>query len=227
MNNLLVVFGLGLAGIDPVGMMNLITAMTEKASKKQIYLYGVLVLLGTTALGLTLSSLLGASFAQIGSHVEGAINSFSDTTWTWISFAIIAVLLFFAIKRLVKKDKEEKEEKASGGKGLLAGAAFMVFTAITDPTFVALMGLSGQVNNLALSILYSLLWTLISQAPLFLLIGAVLLGKHQIFIDKFNQLYSRYKAKIDTAITGLLFILALVFIVDLIYFWTTGIWLIG
>lgn len=226
MNNLLVVLGLGLAGIDPVGMMILITAMTAKASKKQIYTYGILVLLGTTALGLTLSSLLGAGFAQIGSHVEGAINSFSDTTWTWISFAIIAVLLLFAVKRLVKKDVEEKED-SKGGQGLLAGAVFMVFTAITDPTFIALMGLAGQVNNLALSILYSLLWTLVSQAPLFLLIGAVASGKHQIFIDKFSQMYSRYRAKIDTGITGLLFILAFVFLVDLLYFWMTGIWLLG
>lgn len=227
MNNLLLVLGLGLAGIDPVGMMLLIAAMTAGASKKQIYLYGLLVLAGTTILGLTLSAILGAGFAQITSHIEGAINSFSDRTWTWISFVIIAVLLYFASKRLLAKDKKEEGAGAKGGKGLIAGAGFMVFTAITDPTFIALMGLAGQVNNLALSILYSLLWTLISQASLFLLIGAVIFGKHEIFIDKFNRFYQRYKIRIDQTITGLLFLLALVFIADLVYFWLTGIWLIG
>lgn len=226
MNNLVVVLGLGLAGIDPVGMMILMAAMTGGASKRQMYTYAALVLFGTTVFGLTLSSILGAGFSRLSSELSGAVDSLSDTTWTWISVVIIAVLLYFAISRLFAKDEEAVEEKKSN-KGLLAGAGFMVFTAITDPTFIALMGLSAEVNNLALSVLYSLLWTLISQAPLFLLIGAVALGKHQAFIAKFNQLYSRYKAKIDKGITGLLFLLALVFIVDLVYFWLTGVWIIG
>ncbi|KXU04908.1 hypothetical protein SORDD24_01019 [Streptococcus oralis] len=225
MNNLLLVFGLGLAGIDPVGMMFLVAGIAAGATKKQIYTYAFLVLAGTTILGLTLSTILGAGFSQLGTYVEGAINNFSNTVWVWINLLLIFTLLFFALKRLYIK--EEKEKDLLGGKGLLAASGFMIFTAITDPTFIAVLGLSGQINIFLLSIVYSLLWTLISQAPLFLLVGAVYLGKHQLFIDKFNQIYLRYKNQIACMITGLLFLLAFVFTVDLICFWMTEVWLIG
>ena len=59
MNNLAFIVGLGLAGIDPIGMMLLVTMQTAGLSKTKAYLYGGLVLFCTAILGFVLSSLLG------------------------------------------------------------------------------------------------------------------------------------------------------------------------
>ena len=40
MNNLAFIVGLGLAGIDPIGMMLLVTMQTAGLSKTKAYLYG-------------------------------------------------------------------------------------------------------------------------------------------------------------------------------------------
>ncbi len=45
-------------------------------------------------------------------------------------------------------------------KGIYATAIFMIYTAIVEPTFLAVLALSGQVNNIPLSLLYKLIWVL-------------------------------------------------------------------
>ncbi|MCB4999363.1 hypothetical protein LGW34_06960 [Streptococcus mutans] len=45
-------------------------------------------------------------------------------------------------------------------KGIYATVIFMIYTAIVEPTFLAVLALSGQVNNIPLSLLYKLIWVL-------------------------------------------------------------------
>lgn len=223
MNNLAFVISLGLAGIDPVGMMLLVTMQTAGLSKKKAYLYGGLVLFGTAVLGFILSSLLGKGLSDLAS----SIDNFSNTVWVWINLALILILTVWGIKRLLAKEQTEKETGQKSSKDVYAAAAFMIFTALTDPTFLAVLALSGQVNNLFLSILYNLLWVFISQAPLFLFLLAIVFNKHHVFIDKFNTYYEKYKKPINYAVTGLIFLAALVFVADLAVYWLSGTWLLG
>lgn len=221
--NLITVIGLGFAGIDPVGMMLLITALTAGLPKSKVYQFGFLVLFGTTLLGVTLSSLLGT----VLSSLTKAVDSLSDTSWVVIGLFLVILLTAWGFKRLYHKDlKEEKEDKASG-KGIYAAAAFLVFTAVTDPTFIAVLALSGRQNHLLWEIIYSLIWTLISQGPLFLLIVAVIFNKHDKFIKRFNNFYNRHKPLLGHCLTGLIFLGAAAFALDLMIFWLTGTWLIG
>ncbi|MFC3932977.1 hypothetical protein ACVR0S_08695 [Streptococcus dentapri] len=223
MNNLAFVISLGLAGIDPVGMMLLVTMQAAGLSKKKAYLYGGLVLFGTAVLGFILSSLLGRGLSDLAS----SIDNFSNTVWVWINLALILILTVWGMKRLSTEEQKENESGQKNSRGVYAAAVFMMFTALTDPTFLAVLALSGQVNNLLLSILYNLLWVFISQAPLFLLLLAIVFNKHHVFIDKFNTYYKKYKKPINYAVTGLIFLAALVFVADLIVYWFSGAWLLG
>lgn len=221
MNNLLAVFGLGLAGIDPVGMMILITAMAAGLPKKQVYLYAALVFFGTALLGFALSAALGSSLSQLADSV----NTISDTAWVYINLFLSLLLAGWGIRRVLAK--EEKEEDGKSGKGIYAAAAFMVFSALIDPTFIAVLALAGHSHNTAAALGYNFLWILLSQAPLFLLTASVSLNAHQKFISKFNSIYNRYKTRITHAITALIFLMALVFLIDLLYYLLGGIWLLG
>ena len=223
MNNLAFIVSLGLAGIDPIGMMLLVTMQTAGLSKTKAYLYGGLVLFGTAILGFVLSSLLGRGLSDLAS----SINNFSNTVWVWIYLALILILTSWGIKRLSAKEQKEKEKDQESSKGVYGAAAFMIFTALTDPTFLAVLALSGQVNHLLLSVLYNLLWVFISQAPLFLLLLAIMFNKHHMFIDKFNTYYEKYKRPINCAVTGLIFFTVFIFVADLIVYWFSGTWLLG
>lgn len=223
MNNLAFIVGLGLAGIDPIGMMLLVTMQTAGLSKTKAYLYGGLVLFGTAILGFVLSSLLGRGLSDLAS----SINNFSNTVWVWINLAFILILTVWGIKRLLVKEQTEKESGQESSKGVYGAAAFMIFTALTDPTFLAVLALSGQVNHLLLSVLYNLLWVFISQAPLFLLLLAIMFNKHHVFIHKFNTYYKKYKQSINCTVTGLIFFSVFIFVADLIVYWFSGTWLLG
>ena len=223
MNNLAFIVSLGLAGIDPIGMMLLVTMQTAGLSKTKAYLYGGLVLFGTAILGFVLSSLLGRGLSDLAS----SINNFSNTVWVWIYLALILILTSWGIKRLSAKEQKEKEKDQESSKGVYGAAAFMIFTALTDPTFLAVLALSGQVNHLLLSVLYNLLWVFISQAPLFLLLLAIMFNKHHVFIHKFNTYYKKYKQSINCTVTGLIFFSVFIFVADLIVYWFSGTWLLG
>lgn len=223
MNNLAFIVSLGLAGIDPVGMMLLITMQIAGLSKKKAFLYGGLVLFGTAILGCILSSLLGRGLSDLAS----SIDNFSNTVWVWIDLAFILILTVWGIKRLLVKEQTEKESGQESSKDVYGAAAFMIFTALTDPTFLAVLALSGQVNHLLLSVLYNLLWVFISQAPLFLLLLAIVFNKHHVFIHKFNIYYKKYKQSINCTVTGLIFFSVFIFVADLIVYWFSGTWLLG
>ncbi|NLQ46147.1 hypothetical protein D3849_07625 [Streptococcus mutans] len=47
----------------------------------------------------------------------------------------------------------------------------MIYTAIVDPTFLAVLVLSGQVNKIPLSLLYKLIWVLKPKPALFVDFG--------------------------------------------------------
>ncbi|BAQ23605.1 uncharacterized protein SRT_03440 [Streptococcus troglodytae] len=214
MNNLLFVLGLGLAGIDPVGMILLIAMQAAGLSKKRVYLFGSLVLFGTVLLGFVLSIILGNGI----SNIAQALGQLPNIAWVWIYVVLIAALIAWGVKRLLTVEELNSQSSQKSNKGIYAAAIFMIYTAIVDPTFLAVLALSGQVNNALLSLLCNLIWVLISQSPLFLLILAVMSNKHHLFIDKFNAFYDRCRQPIKCGITGLIFLSALVLLIDLSFY---------
>lgn len=223
MKDLAFVIGLALAGIDPVGMILLMTMQAVGLPLKKVYLFGGLILFGTALLGFSLSLILGNGI----SNLAQALGQLPDRVWVWIYLVLIAVLIAWGIKRLLAIEDLGNQNSQKNSKGIYAAALFMISTAIMDPTFLAVLALSGQVNNTLLSLLYNLLWVLISQSPLFLLILAVMCNKHHVFIGKFNTFYKRYRQPIRCGITGMIFLSAIILITDLSSYCFLDSWLLG
>ncbi|MEY8462792.1 hypothetical protein [Streptococcus merionis] len=221
--NLLTVLGLGIAGIDPVGMMILVSFMTVGLSKSRAIIFGLGVFLGTTLLGIALSRVLGSTLVELSS----IFDNLPDTAWVWIGVAIVIVFSYLAYRRLVTNKDEGEPENTKSNKGMYGAIAFMVFTAVTDPTFLAVLALSSRQQNIFWEFIFSAVWTLVSQAPLFILVGTILLNKHEFFINRFNTFYEKNKKNLGNVLTGIFILIAAVFSIDLVLFWLTGSWLIG
>ena len=101
---------------------------------------------------------------------------------------LIAALLAWGIKRLLTVEKLNSQNSQKSRKGIYATAIFMIYTAIVEPTFLAVLALSGQVNNIPLSLLYKLIWVL-KPKPALLVDFGFMCNKHHLFIDKFNAFY--------------------------------------
>lgn len=228
MSNLPIVIGLGLAGIDPVGMLVLMGSLSTGLSKQKALLFGLLVLFGTSLTGTIFSELLGSTLRQLGNVLSKSVtilNNVPDIGWVIFNLVVIIALIYWGLQRDNKKHiLEEKGQKSS--KGLWFGAVFMIFTAVTDPSFLAVLALSGHKGNIILSFLYSFIWTILSQAPLFLLMVAILFNQHVRFVTKFNQMREKYQHLIHNFLTGLIYLIALVFVADLLSFLSTGQWLL-
>ncbi|KXT67242.1 hypothetical protein [Streptococcus gallolyticus] len=224
MSNLFAVFGLGLAGIDPVGLFVLMAAMTAGLSRQKAIQFGLFVLLGTVFLGVSVSLLVGTSLSRL----SGYVNNLSNNTWIVIDFALVLGLGGLGLYRLlVKSKKSNREDSQKTFKSIYVAAIFMIFTALTDATFLAVLALSAREDSIILSTIYTFLWTLISQSPLFFLVGAVVFNKHKNVIPKFTTFYDRYRLQFQKALSYFLIILAFIFVVDLYVYFTSGIWLIG
>lgn len=122
MNNLLVVLGLGLAGVDLVGILLMVTALAAGFSKRKLLTHAGLVLLGTVILGVILSELLGKSLTQLGTIFDNLSNS----SWIVISLMLIVDLSFWGFYRLKHANVSDENNKATQ-KGIYGMAAFMVF----------------------------------------------------------------------------------------------------
>jgi hypothetical protein len=114
-------------------------------------------------------------------------------------------------------EKLNSQNSQKSRKGIYATAIFMIYTAIVEPTFLAVLALSGQVNNIPLSLLYKLIWVL-KPKPALLVDFGFMSNKHHLFIDKFNAFYDRYRQPIKCGITGLIFLSALVLLIDLSFY---------
>ena len=214
--------GLGLAGIAPVGMILLNTMQASGLFTKKVYLFGGIVLFETALLGFVSSVILGNGI----SNIAQTLGQLPNIAWVWIYVVLIAALLAWGIKRLLTVEKLNSQNSQKSRKSIYATAIFMIYTAIVEPTFLAVLALSGQVNNIPLSLLYKLIWVL-KPKPALLVDFGFMCNKHHLFIDKFNAFYDRYRQPIKCGITGLIFLSALVLLIDLSFYWLLDNWFSG
>lgn len=234
MNLFPTVFLLGLAGFDPTGALVIISALTMGINKKQIVKFATTTFFGTVLVGLVFSKILSTGIDSISKF----LNSIPDIVYMWVELIIGIVLLIWAFQRFFcKKRTVKKEEKKESffikflNKGLFVVGLIFAITALTDPSFLALITASSHNNNIFLVILANSIWILISQSPVFVLTVAVIFNKHEKVIDFFEELLNKNnrKEKIKKIFSFLLSILLLIagvlIVVDSIYFWFNGIWL--
>ena len=234
MNLFPTVFLLGLAGFDPTGALVILSALTMGINKKQIVKFAATTFFGTVLVGLVLSKILSTGIDAISK----LLNSIPDIVYMWIELIIGVVLLIWAFQRFFCKNKTVKKEESKESffvkflsKGLFVVGLIFAVTALTDPSFLALIAASSQNDNIFLVILANAIWILISQLPIFVLTVAIIFNKHEKVISYFQDILNKNnrREKIKKVLSLLLSILLLsagvLIIVDSIYFWINGVWI--
>ena len=146
-------------------------------------------------------------------------------------FSVVGDILLLVNRGCFNEEKKETFLTKYIKNGLFIVGIFFAITALTDPSFLALITISGHSQNMIYVILANCIWILISQLPIFVLTIAILFNKHEKIIDYFkNKLAKSDKVeKIKKILSILLSIIILVIgilsIVDSINYWFNSSWL--
>lgn len=228
-------FLLGLAGFDPTGAIVIISALAMGVSKKQIYLFAI-----TTFLGTVITGVFSSFFVEKGvNYLSGLLNYIPDSIFMILEFVVSFLLLKWFVERVFfKSKKENKDEKKESffvryiKKGLFLVGLIFAVTALTDPSFIGLVTLSGHSTNISEIILANSVWILISQSPIFVLSIAVMFNKHEQTISYFKNKFSnsikikKLKKILSAALSVIILIAGLLTLTEAIYYAITQKWII-
>lgn len=215
--------GLGLVGLDPAGALVAAVALAAGARDRQIVAFGLVVLVGTTVFGTVLTVTLGARLTRLdwASLVpHGALRG-------GLEAGAALVLGVWVGARIVRRNVvSQPRAMGVGWTGVAITGVLFVGTAATDPSFAALVVLAGRDGSPAGVAIANATWTLVSQAPLFLLVLAVLRGRHHAALATLRRLRDRWGPRVRTLVTVVLGLGALVLLADVLS-WTMGSFLVG
>lgn len=219
---------LGLAGIDPMGMLLLATARAGGLSKRAITLFGITVLVGTISLGVGATLLLGGQVQSIAHW----LNNFPNEVYVVLQIIVISALAAWAVKRLISlyhaKPTTKTESKLI--KFLRFGAIpiglLFALSMFTDPSFLALIPLSAHHDNIIITMLVFTVWIVIGQLPMFIFIVAAHLNADKKLVTWLQKFQKRHQKRISIAVTACIALAAIILAADTIWFLTTQRWLI-
>lgn len=215
--------GLGLLGLDPAGALVAAVAIAAGARDRQIVVFGAVVLVGTTLFGAALAVTVGERLAQIdwASLVpHGALRA-------GLEAGAAFVLAAWAGVRIVRGSAvSEPRAIRTSPAGVVAGGVLFVGTAATDPTFAALVVLAGRDGSVVGPTVANAAWTLVSQVPLFLVVLAVVLGRHRAAVATLRRLRGQWAPRVRALVTAVLGLGALLLLTDVLS-WIARSFLVG
>ncbi len=215
--------GLGLLGLDPAGALVAAVALAAGARDRQVVVFGLVVLVGTILFGTALTVTVGERLARLdwASLVpHGALRA-------GLEAGSALVLTVWVATRVVRKNTvSEPRVMGAGSTGAAVAGVLFIGTAATDPSFAALVVLAGREASTAGVVVANAAWTLISQAPLFVVILAVLWGRHHAAVSALQRLREQWAPRVRTLVTAVLGLGALLLLADVLS-WSTSSFLIG
>lgn len=234
MNLIFTSFFLGLAGFDIAGAIIIITALSMKCSKKQIYIFAFTSLISTIIVGLLSAKVLGTGinyFADLFKYIP-------DNIYAIIEIGIGIALFYWFIERVFINNKyKQKEEKKENiiikfvKKGLFIVGILFSLWAVSDPSFWGVVALATQNNNLIIVTLAFTIWMIVGQLPLYVLTIAIFFNKHEKIINWFdekikkNKKIEKIKKVLKIMISIIILIASIYFIVDSVFYFVRGVWL--
>lgn len=212
---LLTVFGLALAGLDPIVAFAAVAALTAGAHRRAVVAFGIVALAVPMVIGIGLSLLLSA-----GSRlVELPEINWYASEWAILEIAVAIALIWWAIKRGHRPHKraEQQAPRTVNSLALIGLAAFLGSTVAVDPTFLGVAVLAGQ-KPLWAVIVAHVGYSLISQSPLVIVTIATAMGKQQKVVDAMIRFRERFGPLLRHGLTAILYIVSLVLLIDGIMF---------
>lgn len=167
---------LGVAGIDPAGLLLALGALAAGARERTVLIFTAIVIAGTAILGTFLT-------LTVGQRLQ-ALDWASVLPPDWLGATIEALLaialLGWAALRIRRPEARPPRPAKKGGTGgaLLGGGVLFALSAPLDPTFVGLVVLAGRGDSVAAVASAHTAWIVVSQLPLVALAVAVLLRRH-------------------------------------------------
>ena len=233
MNIIFTSFFLGLAGFDIAGALIIITALSMKCSKKQIYIFALTSLISTVIVGLLSCKVLGIGinyFADLYKYIP-------DYIYALIEVGIGFALLYWFIERVFINKKHQKKEKKEDifikfiKKGMFILGLLFSLWAISDPSFWAVVTLATKNNNLFIVTLAFIIWMIVGQTPLYVLTIAIFFNKHEKIINWFdekvknNKNIEKVKKILKVMISIIILIASIYFLIDSVFYFINGAWL--
>lgn len=212
--------GLGLAGIDPTGLLIGLGALAAGALGRTVLVFTTIVVAGTAVLGTVLSLTIA--------------RQLQDFEWTslfppdWIGATIeallAAALLTWAVVRLRRPEARppRPDGKARTGKALAWGGVLFAVSAPLDPTFVALVVLAGRGEPVTAVGAAHLTWILVSQMPLVALAVAIILGRHARAVAWLRDFMPRARPVLSRLGTAALAVAGLIMATDAAWWLVSG-----
>jgi cytochrome c biogenesis protein CcdA len=140
-----------------------------------------------------------------------------------VATALLAWALVRVVGRSGSSPKRRKPKKPRmGPAGLLGTGTLFVLSAAFDPTFVALAVVAGRSDSVAAVGGAQLIWSLISQAPLLVLLIAVVRGGHERAVQRFQTGWERVAPTLRLVVTGALVVVGSLLLIDAIWWFVTG-----
>lgn len=206
------VIGLGAAGLDPVGALLVVSALAAGARRRDVMLFFATSALFTIAAGV----LLGETVQFVIDWVGGL--AVPDGVRLTVELAGAATLGWWAAHRWRHRSdprpiKKKRSVLAGPFAMALAGAGWGI-TAVTDPSFLALIAVDSRVENLLVSTAVFTGWFLISQAPLCAIVLALGAGRDSPLVARALAMTQKLVAPAAVFLTVLLALTSLLLAVD-------------
>lgn len=211
---------LGLAGIDPAGLVIALSALAAGARERAVIGFALIVVVGTALLGTALTLTVGHQLQD----VDWASLLPPDRLGAVVELGLAAGLLAWAVVRVRRpgaRPPRPARTSRTGAALLWAGAAFAL-SAPLDPTFVGLVVLAGREQPAVAVASAHLVWILVSQLPLVVLVCAVLLRRHARAVTWLQDLLPRARPVLGRVGTVALGLAGAVLAVDAVWWFASG-----
>lgn len=221
---LLAALALGLAGLDPAGALMAVATLAAGASRRTVVGFGLVVLGGSAALGVTLSLTLGVRLRSVdllGLLPRGDLGALVEVM---IGVGLLGWVWWRQRNRSVPGADRVGRSRLLPVLGL--GVAYAALS-LTDPTFAGMVVLAGRGQPVLEVVGAHVVWSLASQLPLVVLVAAVLAGAHDGAVAWFQRWRARVGPALRRGVTALALVVGVALLGDAAWFAATGSFGIG
>ena len=211
---------LGLAGIDPAGLVIALGALAAGARERTVIGFALIVVLGTALLGTALTLTVGLQLQQFD------WSSLLPPDWLGavVELALASSLLVWALIRLRRPlaRPPRPSRRSRSGVALLSAGVLFALSAPLDPTFLGLVLLAGREDHVVAVVSAHLIWIVVSQLLLVILVLAIMLRRHARAVAWLQNLMPRARRGLATVGTGALAVVGAVLAIDALWWFVTG-----
>jgi hypothetical protein len=211
---------LGLAGIDPAGLLLALGSLAAGARERTVLIFTAIVVAGTALLGTVLTLTLGQQLQEFD------WTSLLPPDWLGASMEafLAAALLTWVVVRLRRPEARPPRPARRGRTGRALVWAGLVFAASAplDPTFVGLVVLAGRGESVLAIGLAHVTWIVVSQLPLVVLAVAIVLRRHDRAVAWLRDLMPRVRPVLARLGTATLAFVGLLMSTDAVWWLVTA-----